>query len=283
MLIANYITVSGRSKQMNKSRQITIERNAEDVRDKCNITDYGVKDVFEASGKLGYRTIRYPIGAEAFLGFALIKDSERIIFSNSSLILSREIFSVAHEIGHQRLHLNEQGRTLIKDDDFSDRDELEVEANYFAACLLMPMEKVEKFVRLELKDKDITAWDGLDIARIQTAFNVSYVMALVRLRALNILNDTIIDKLKIDKIEQTASKLLNVIGGNTELCRAAEAKKVPAEFLEWVITNYNEKLIPKTSLVTALKYVALSPEDVNINDKDEKEEESFDDLLGGMD
>jgi Zn-dependent peptidase ImmA (M78 family) len=269
---------------MNKNRQIAIERIAENVRDECNITDYGFKDIFEASEKLGYRTIRYPIGAEALLGFALIKDSERIIFSNSSLILSREIFSVAHEIGHQRMHLNEQERSLIKDDDFSDRDEMEVEANYFAACLLMPMEKVEKFVRLELKDKDAANWDGLDIARIQTVFNVSYDMALVRLKALKILDDAIIEKLKIDKIEQTASKLLKVIGGNTDLCKAAEVKKVPVEFLEWVITNYNEKLIPKSSLVTALGYVDLSPDDVNIiNDKDEKEEEGFEDLLGGMD
>ena len=140
---------------MNKSRQIEIERNAENVRDECNVTDYGFKDIFEASEKLGYRTIRYPITAEAFLGFAMIKDSERIIFSNSSIILSREIFSVAHEIGHQRLHLSEKGRMLIKDDDFFDRDESEIEANYFAACLLMPREKIEKFVRLELKDKDV--------------------------------------------------------------------------------------------------------------------------------
>ncbi len=268
---------------MNKNRQITIEMNAENVRHECNITDYGFKDIFDASEKLGYRTIRYPLGAEAFLGFALIRDSERIVLSNSSLILSREIFSVAHEIGHQRLHLNEQGRTLIKDDDFTERDELEVEANYFAACLLMPMEKIKKFIRLELKDKDIAGWDGLDIARVQTAFNVSYDMTLIRLKALNILNDAIIEKLKIDKIEQTASKLLNVIGGNTELCKATEAKKVPAEFLEWVITNYNEKLIPKASLVTALNYVDLSPYDVNINDSPDEVEESFEDLLRGMD
>lgn len=267
---------------MNKNRQIAIERNAENVRAECNITDYGFKDIFEASEKLGYRTIRYPIGAEAFLGFALIKDFERIVFSNSSLILSREIFSVAHEIGHQRLHLSEQGRTLIKDDDFTDRDELEIEANYFAACLLMPMEKVEKFIRLELKDKDILYWEGLDIAKIQTAFNVSYDMVLIRLKALDVLNDEIIEKLKIEKIEQTASKLLNVIGGNTELCKSVESKKIPAEFLEWVISNYNEKLIPRTSLASALNYVDLSPDDVNINDSQDKEEESFDDLLRGM-
>ena len=268
---------------MNKHRQLIIEKNSENVRDECNVTDYGFKDIFEASEKLGYRTIRYPIGSEAFLGFSLMKDSERIIFSNSSLILSREIFSVAHEIGHQRLHLSEQGRTLIKDDDFNDRDELEVEANYFAACLLMPRDKVEKFIRLELKDKIIDMWDGLDIAKIQTAFNVSYDMVLVRLKALSILNDTIMDKLKIEKMEQTATKLLNVIGGNIELCKTNEAKKVPAEFLEWVISNYNEKLIPKKSLETALNYVDLNVDDVNIMDSQKDEEESFEDLIRGMD
>jgi len=268
---------------MNKTRQINIEKNAENVRHECNITDYGIKDIFEASDKLGYRTIRYPIGAEAFLGFAMIKDSERIVLSNSSSNLSREIFTVAHEIGHQRLHLSELGRTLIKDDDFDETDELEVEANYFAACLLMPMDKIEKFIRLELKDKDTDNWNGLDIAKIQTAFNVSYDMTLIRLKALNILDDAIIEKLRNDKIKHTATKLLCVIGGNIELCKATEVKKVPAEFFEWVITNYNEKLIPKTSLATALEYVDLSPDDVNINEGNDAEEGSFEDLLRGMD
>lgn len=268
---------------MNKSRRLTIEKMAESVRDECNVTDYGFKDIFEASEKIGYRTIRYPIGADAFLGFALIKDSERVVFSNSSLILSREIFSIAHEIGHQRLHLSEQGRTLIKDDDFSDRDELEVEANYFAACLLMPIDKVEKFIRLELKGKSIENWDGLDIARIQTAFNVSYDMALIRLKVLDVLNDTIIEKLRVEKVEQTASKLLNVISGNVELCKTTEAKKVPVEFLEWVISNYNGKLIPKKSLETALNYVGLNADDFAANDDEQDEEESFDDLIRGMD
>lgn len=109
-----------------------IERAAENVRDECNVTDYGFQNIFEAAEKVGYRVIRYPIGTESFLGFALIKDTERIIFSN---FLSREVFSVAHEIGHQRLHLSEQGKTMIRDDDFNDRDDDEIEANYFAACL----------------------------------------------------------------------------------------------------------------------------------------------------
>jgi Zn-dependent peptidase ImmA (M78 family) len=270
---------------MNRNKQIDIEKIAESVRRECNITGYGIKDIFEVSEKLGYRTIRYPIGAEAFLGFAMIRASERIVFSNSSLILSREIFTVAHEIGHQKLHLSEQGRTIIKDDNFFESNDLEAEANYFAACLLMPRENIEKFIRLELKDKDVVNWDGLDIARIQTAFNVSYDMTLIRLMALNILNDTLKEKLEKDKIEQTATKLLRVVGCNTDLCKAANVKKVPAEFLEWVISNYNDKLIPKTSLATALKYVDLSPDDVNIHDDtdDNDDEESFDEVLRRMD
>jgi Zn-dependent peptidase ImmA (M78 family) len=268
---------------MNKNRQLVIEKIAENVRDECAVTDYGFKDIFEASEKIGYRTIRYPIGDDAFLGFALIKDFDRIVFSNSSLILSREIFSVAHEIGHQKLHLSEQGRTMIRDDDFNDRDETEIEANYFAACLLMPVDKVEKFARLELKDKSIEHLDGLDIARIQTAFNVSYEMALIRLKALRIIDEVTIERLRIEKIEQTATKLLNVISGNADLCKKTEAKKVPAEFLEWVISNYNDKLIPKKSLETALNYVGLNADDFAVIDEKSDEEESFEDLIRGMD
>ncbi len=268
---------------MNKNRQIHIEKVAENVRDECNVKDYGFQNIFEAAGKIGYRAIRYPIGNDSFLGFALIKDTERIIFSNSSLILSREIFSVAHEIGHQKLHLSEQGITIIRDDDFNDRDEYEIEANYFAASLLMPIEKVVKFIRLELNNKNSNIWNGLDIARIQTVFNVSYDMVLIRLKSLGIIDDILLDKLKFEKTQQTASKLLRVINGNVDLCKSTEVKKVPVEYLEWVISNYNEKLIPIKSLEAALNYVDLKAEDFENLSEEQAEEESFADLLRGMD
>ena len=268
---------------MNKKKQRAIEKIAESVRAECNVTDYGLQNIFEAAEKIGYRVIRYPIGNDSFLGFALIKDTERIVFSNSSLILSREIFSVAHEIGHQKLHLSEMGRTIIRDDDFTDRDESEVEANYFAACLLMPVEKVEKFIRLELNEKEIAKWNGLDIARIQTAFNVSYDMALFRLKALGVLSEQLFEKLKLEKMEITTTKLLKAINGNVDLCKPTEAKKVPAEYLEWAISNYNEKLIPKKSLENALSYVDLDAEDFENPAGDVADEDDLDDLLKEMD
>jgi len=246
---------------MNKSRQLSIEKIAENVRDECNVTDYGFQNIFEAAEKVGYRVIRHPIVSESFLGFALIKENEKIIFSNSSQILSREIFSIAHEIGHHKLHLTGEDKTIIRDDDFTERDANEIEANYFAACLLMPTEKVVKFIRLELNAKNVDVWNGLDIARIQITFNVSYDMTLIRLKALGIIDDTLLGKLKIEKMEQTTTRLLDAINGNSDLCKPSSVKKIPAEYLEWVISNYNEKLIPRKSLETALNFVDLSAED----------------------
>ncbi len=272
---------------MNKSRQLDIERIAESARDECNVTDYGFQNIFEAAEKAGYRVIRYPIGVDGFLGFALIKDSERIIFSNSSQILSREIFSIAHEIGHHKLHLSEIENPIIKDDDFIDRDENETEANYFAACLLMPYEKVMKFIRLELNEKNPDKFNGLDIARIQTAFNVSYDMVLIRLRTLNVISDSKQNALKLEKAINTATKLLNAINGNSDLCKSSEAKKIPAEYLEWVISNYNEKLIPKKSLETALNYLDLDADDFEEQSESEANEEDIEedieDLFRRMD
>jgi len=268
---------------MNKSRRLFIEKLAEYVRDECNVTDYGFQNIFEAAEKIGYRMIRYPIGNDAFLGFALIKESERIVFSNSSVILSREIFSVAHEIGHHKLHLSEMEKTIIKDDDFSDRDENEIEANYFAACLLMPLEKVNKFIRLELNEKSADKFNGLDVARIQTMFNISYDMVLVRLKALNIISTSKYEELIAEKMMNTATKLLNAINGNLDLCKPSEAKKIPAEYLEWVISNYNEKLIPKKSLEIALSYVDLNADDFEETMEESPKEENFDDLFRGMD
>jgi hypothetical protein len=49
------------------------------------------------------------------------------------------------------------------------------------------------------------------------------------------------------------------------------------------IPDLTLKLIPKKSLEAALKYVDLNAEDVNINDNRHDDDESFNDLLRGMD
>lgn len=267
---------------MNKDTKLYIEKIAEMTRAECNVTDYGIQNVFEAFEKLEYRMIRYPLGADSFLGFALTRDGEKIIFSNSSQIFSREVFTVAHEIGHHKLHLSEQGTTLIKDDDFNSTENIEIEANHFAACLLMPEEKIRKFIRLELHDRPVEKWTGLDIARIQTIFGVSYDMALVRLKSIGMINDQNQKKLKTDQAERTTHSLLKAINGNSDLCTPSLAKKLPAEYLEWAISNYRDKLVPIETLEKALQYVGIHVSDLDLPVESEPDEESFEDTLARM-
>ena len=66
---------------MNKKRKLIVEKLASVIRDECNVAGYGIQNIFEVAEKIGYRVIRYPIGKDDFLGFALIKDTERIVFS----------------------------------------------------------------------------------------------------------------------------------------------------------------------------------------------------------
>ena len=147
----------------------------------------------------------------------------------------------------------------------------------------MPRDKVDKFIRLELNEKKADTWNGLDIARIQTMFSVSYDMVIIRLKALNLLGEPLFDKLKLEKLEKTATNLLKAINGNADLCKPTEAKKVPAEYLDWVISNYNDKLIPMKSLEVALSYVDINAEDFESQAEGFEEDESLDDLLKGMD
>ncbi|ACB86067.1 ImmA/IrrE family metallo-endopeptidase [Natranaerobius thermophilus] len=271
---------------MDKSRRLEIEKLVDNVRNESNVTDYGFENIFDALEKLGVKVIRYPIGKYALLGFSLVKDTDKIIFTNSSSILSREIFTAAHELGHQKLHLSEHGITMIKDNDLEERYESETEANYFAACLLMPDDKVNKFMKLVLNDKPPHLWTGWDIARIQTTFNVSYDMVLYRLKFLGILNESLLNKLYSEKAEKTATRLLTAISGNSDLCKAAEKIKIPDEFLEWVITNYHNKLISEESARKALSYVKVNLDDLVFVDEQEqlqeKEKEELDDLIGRM-
>ena len=88
---------------MNTKRKSEIEELANKFRRMAGIHSKGISNIFDVCSS-EYYLIRYPVGENAILGAAMIKDGDTIIFSNSSYPLSREIFTVAHEIGHVVLH-----------------------------------------------------------------------------------------------------------------------------------------------------------------------------------
>jgi len=160
-----------------------IRKKADQIRRNMRISNYGIMNLYKECESVGWKVIRYPLGENADLGFAMKKDKDIIIFTNSSSRLSREIFTLAHEIGHAVLHMDKMNSFIDNGLTLSDHntDEREQEANYFAACLLMPEESVEKFMDIELLEEKQQGLTAIDIAKIMSEFNVSFEMVLNRL------------------------------------------------------------------------------------------------------
>jgi Zn-dependent peptidase ImmA (M78 family) len=111
-------------------------------------------------------------------GFLLRQNGTAIIGINSRNSARRQRFTVAHELGHYYLH---EGKPLIVDqsvmvnkrDDVSSQatSQEEIEANQFAAALLMPADWVRQASKLQV-DRGASSRDQL-ISALAKDFDVS--------------------------------------------------------------------------------------------------------------
>ena len=272
---------------MQDSRKREIRIKADSFREKCKISRYGIIDLFKECERLGYKLLRYPLGENSDLGFTVKKDNDIVIFTNSCSRLSREIFTLAHEIGHVILHLKDV--TSFIDDNVTingrNTDEKEQEANYFAACLLMPSDDVDRFIDLEIQNFHEKGLSAMDIARIMSEFNVSFDMALNRLESLDVIDSN--QKLRLDneRIEKRVGNLLRSVGGNARLNIPSNEIDIPYEYIDCAIYNYNHNAIPKETLERVLGCYQLSIEDVSdkIVEHSDDKDDNLDDLIGGLD
>ncbi len=268
------------------SRKREIRIKADDFRERCKVSRYGIIDLFKECDRLGYKLIRYPLGESADLGFTVRRDKDIIIFTNSCSRLSREIFTLAHEIGHIILHIERENSFV--DDKITitgkSTNENEQEANYFAACLLMPAEEVHRFVDLELQESGKCELTAMDIARMMSEFNVSFDMALNRLEALGLIDASQRLCLDSEKVQRRVGNLLQCVGGNAKLNISSKEIRLPYEYIDYVIYNYNHNVIPKETLEKALACYQLSIEDVRDQLIAHSEtDDDLDDLIGGLD
>jgi Zn-dependent peptidase ImmA (M78 family) len=272
---------------MLKMRKREIRIQADSFRVKCKISRYGIIDLFKECERLGYKLLRYPLGDNADLGFTIKKDNDIVIFTNSCSRLSREIFTLAHEIGHVIMHLDKENSFIDDNVTINDRstDEKEQEANYFAACLLMPSDDVDRFIDLEIQDFQKKGLSAMDIARIMSEFNVSFDMALNRLESLGVIDSN--QKLRLDneRIEKKVGNLLRSVGGNAKLNVPSNVIDIPYEYIDYSIYNYNHNAIPKETLEKVLACYHLTIEDVSdkIVTPSDDDDDDLDNLIGGLD
>ena len=250
---------------MQETRKREIRIKADSFRANCKIGRYGIIDLFKECERMGYKLLRYPLGENADLGFMTKRDNDIVIFTNSCSRLSREIFTLAHEIGHVILHLNDASSFIDDSITINGRstDEKEQEANYFAACLLMPSDDIHRFIDLEIQNFHESGLSAMDIARIMSEFNVSFDMALNRIESLDVIDTDQKTRLDNAKTEMKVGNLLRGVGGNSKLNVASEVIDIPYEYIDYVIYNYNHNAVPKETLERVLACYGLSIDDVS--------------------
>ena len=127
-------------------------------------------------------------------------DRSAIIGVNSAQSVTRQRFTIAHEIGHLLLHKGEDvhidekplsklltsREAVQRRDNISSQatDPLEIEANQFAAELLMP----EEFIRLSVEDLDPETPVDEAIESLSHLFQVSSMAIIHRLTNLKIID-----------------------------------------------------------------------------------------------
>ena len=207
----------------------------------------GVIDIFKLLEENGYQVFRYPLGEDSILGAAALYGKDKVIVTNSSMILAREIYSAAHELGHHQLHLQQSGDVIV---DYANEDKrsIEEEANYFAACFLMPKHILNCFIDEVLMKPEGDSLSGFDVEMIQSEFNVSFESVIYRLLAINAITGENRRKLGNEKEKNSVQAFLQAINGNLKLLEKSENKHIPQGLLRMAVENYDRKIVPPESL-----------------------------------
>jgi Zn-dependent peptidase ImmA (M78 family) len=117
-------------------------------------------------------------------GMSFIKDGISIIVVNSGHHPNRQRFTIAHELGHHILHKNylldnvHVDKVIYRNQKSSDGVHLkEIQANAFAAELLMPASKVKQYIHVDINDE-------AEVAAVAKVFKVSTAAMTIRLNNL---------------------------------------------------------------------------------------------------
>ncbi|MCD8014650.1 MAG: ImmA/IrrE family metallo-endopeptidase [Lachnospiraceae bacterium] len=193
---------------------------------------FNVLENYVARHDMPFDMLRYPVKDADLCACTFIRKGRMFVMVNSALPLSKQIFAAAHELYHIYCYfegydsaLLQSGSILASDIIDEEANEMEdMEANAFAAILLVPKERLDEQTDVyNLSYKDISVQTVLKIMDI---FAIPYKAAVLRL-------------LEEDKIEtKTAKKLLQVTDEEIikliELTgKAVRWQEIPRDFIRF--------------------------------------------------
>jgi Zn-dependent peptidase ImmA (M78 family) len=160
------------------------------------LTRHGIVEpptpVEDLAAGYGIMVIREPFEDDGVSGVLIREPHRNMIIVNAANAAVRQRFTIAHEIGHFRLHdgamyLDGRARVNFRDGLSSmATDHEEIEANAFAAALLMPAPWVRSAFEDAVRAAGINSEDEL-AELLGARFNVSRQAMLIRLTNLGLI------------------------------------------------------------------------------------------------
>jgi Zn-dependent peptidase ImmA (M78 family) len=146
-------------------------------------------DVHQVARDLGLTVVEQDLEDEVS-GVLVIGASGGIIGVNKNHHINRQRFTIAHECAHY--HLSHTGKVFIDAMPVFFRDTIsaegqssqEIEANRFAAALLMPKQKLHEILR----EQPVDAFDEIALRRMANIFGVSTQALTIRLTRLGLIS-----------------------------------------------------------------------------------------------
>ena len=166
-----------------------------------NTSGMCVKDIYDSSLELNIPNLN-DLNADSNPGseFSNLKDSDlnedsstdsdfeskissdMLIGINSNMSIGRQNFTLAHELYHLLYEENKNNFVIC---DYSSESESEIEANIFAAYLLIPYAGLKRYV----KNMNISKWSLDDVIAAEQYYQISHMALLFRLVEQNFITE----------------------------------------------------------------------------------------------
>ncbi|MCD8488635.1 MAG: XRE family transcriptional regulator [Desertifilum sp.] len=172
---------------------------ATQFRHRLGLGDSPIPNLFEAVEEIGLKVLRQDIPIPGFFGLSAcsLAQGAFVLVNSHNITIERQLFTLAHEIGHLIFHRDEYQDNLIEEGTKEEEKAREAVANHFASHLLVSQEALERALNV-----------FSNVIELKAHFRVSYTMMLMRLEQMGKLkyNDAM-QKIRGEYKRQTGESL----------------------------------------------------------------------------
>lgn len=222
---------------------------ATQFRHRLGLGDAPIPNLFEAVEEIGLKVVRQDIPIPGFFGLSAcsLEQGAFVLVNSHNISIERQLFTVAHEIGHLIFHRGEYQDTLIEQGTKEEEKAREAVANHFASHLLVSQEALDRALNV-----------FTNLIELKAHFRVSYTMMLIRLDQMGKLKyGDAIQKIRGDYKRRTGQSLPK----ETELEPALPAEDFPVN-QRFTKIVWQALALGKVSELKAAELLNLTVEDL---------------------